>query len=115
MKAVKLVEKHARLTRALLAEFHRLVDALAERLAPSPGGRRKALRAGAVHRLREFCEHFAASCTGSLPALGRAVAEARAALSDWQPHELRNLDLARQEVFEGLARVSAELAEGMTP
>ncbi len=110
MKAVKLVEKHARLTRALLAEFARLLDALAERLAPKPGGRRKALRAGAVNRVKEFCERFAELSAGALPAFERLVAEARAALSDWQPHELRNLAIARQEVAEGLAQVSAKLA-----
>lgn len=108
MKAVKLIERHTLLTRALLAEFRRLVDALAERLAPPSGGRRKPLRAGAVRRLRDFCDRLEE--LRAWPALGRAAAGVRAALSDWQPQELRNLALARQEVAEGLARVSADLA-----
>ncbi|HKI36721.1 MAG TPA: hypothetical protein VKA46_33005 [Gemmataceae bacterium] len=110
MKAVKLIEKHFRVTQALLAEFRRLLDDLAERLTPRPDGRRKVLRAGAVNSLREFFERFGELNGGAPAALERAVAEAREVLSDWQPHELRNLSVARQEVAEGLAQVAARLA-----
>jgi hypothetical protein len=106
MKADELFRRQAVVTRALLAEFKRLADHLAERLTPGPDGRRKVLRAAALNRLKEFCERFDELSAGALPALGRAVAEAREVLSDWQPHELRNLAAARQEVAEGLTRVS---------
>jgi hypothetical protein len=112
MKAVKLVERHARLTRALLAEFRRLVDALAERL--TPGGRRKPLRADTLNGLRELCEQVAAA-GAAWAELGQGAGAAREALSDWQAHELRNLALARQEVASGLARVAAELARLIDP
>src|SRR5947209_2796668 len=106
MNAARVFARHRRATQALLAEFKRLADHLAERLTPGPDGRRKILRAVALNRLKEFCERFEELNAGALPALGRAVAEAREVLSDWQPHELRNLAAARQEVAEGLIRVS---------
>lgn len=115
MRAVKLIERHVRVTRALLAEFRRLADALADRLMPRPDGRKKVLRARAMNNLREFLERFRGLNPGALPALERAVAAAQELLSDWQPHELRNLEALRREVAEGLARVSATLSPLIAP
>jgi hypothetical protein len=110
MKAMRLIWRHGLATQALLAEFRRLLDAFAERLAPAPAGRRKVLRDSAVHDLKELCRCVRELNLGALPQFERAADEARAVLDDWQPHELRNLSAARQEVAEGLARVSAKLA-----
>jgi hypothetical protein len=109
MKSSKLIERHAVLTRALLAELKRLVDALAERLTPAPDGRRRILRAAAVKRLREFLVRLREVDAGAWPELERLTAEAREVLDDWQPQELRNLTAARQEVADGLARLSRKL------
>jgi len=110
MKAIKLTHRHARATLALVAEFRRLVDALADRLAPGPNGQKKVFHDRTVDNLREFFRHYEELNAGALSRLGQAVALAREVLSDWQPHELRILNAARQEVAAGLAQVSEQLS-----
>jgi hypothetical protein len=110
MKTTRLFDRHARTLRGLLAELKRLVDGLAQRLTPRPDGRRPILQGRVVIRVREFVERLEELTAQTMPLLTCIVAEMREVLSDWQPHELRNLGTVRHEVAEVLAQVSVKLS-----
>lgn len=105
-QAVELTEQ------AFAAEFSKMIEKLAERLAPGADGKVKTFQASTVDNLQEFFARFGQLNIGSNADLEALVEEAQAVVGGTNVAKLRKDAGERQTVGEAVAAISERL-EGM--
>lgn len=100
---------------AFAEELLRLTESLADKLAPTPDGKRKVFRESAVENLRAFCDRFRTLAVTDDGQLRELVDRAEAMLDGATASELRNDDGLRRKVQENMALVAQSVEAVVAP
>lgn len=99
---------------AFMTQFSKMVDAIADRLAPDVDGKKKKFNDSLLGNLHEFFDQFSEMSLRSNEHLDELVERAKYVVSDITPAEVRGSDTLRenmQQSFQGIQEVLTGMME----